>query len=105
MSPRWGLEGGLSPSYRHVTPLGLNAPNPLSRFTPSILKIPDKIGMQVPIFRDSENQNLIRTIIMSSLIGFFNSPVAQSPSRGYGRETRCPAYGSSRFKIGQKTES
>ena len=81
---------GLSPSYRHVAPLGLNAPNPLSRFTPSILKISDKIGMQVSICRDSENRNLIRTIIMSPLIGSFNSPIDQSPSRGYGGRGKMP---------------
>ena len=23
MSPRWGLEGGASPGYKHVAPLGL----------------------------------------------------------------------------------
>ena len=46
--------------------------------------------MQVPICRDSENRNLIRTIIMNPLIGSFNSPVTQLPSQGYGGRGKMP---------------
>ena len=66
MSPRWGLEEKyLLPGYKHVAPLGLNAPVPyhVSRSVP-IHRDPRQVGTSLDTGRGLEcGYTVIQTII------------------------------------------